>query len=74
MQRLPVGPDVTQLAEFARTWLRLLSCFSLPCEETVQSDMRQDKEQEGRPVTFEHRFPAQMMAIDGTWRRSCKGG
>jgi hypothetical protein len=36
--------------------------------------MRQDKEQEGRPVTFEHRFPAQMMAIDGTWRRSCKGG
>lgn len=33
--------------------------------------MPQDKERESRRVTFEHRLPAQMMAIDGTWRRSC---
>jgi hypothetical protein len=24
-----------------------------------------------RRVTFEHPFPAQIMAIDGTWRRAC---
>ncbi|SEB99558.1 hypothetical protein SAMN05444164_0753 [Bradyrhizobium erythrophlei] len=29
------------------------------------------KEQEGRRVTFEHPLPALMMAIDGTWCRSC---
>lgn len=29
------------------------------------------KEQEGPRVTFEHPLPAQMMAIDGTWRRAC---
>lgn len=33
--------------------------------------MHKEKEQEGRHVTFEHPLPAQMMAIDGTWRRSC---
>lgn len=33
--------------------------------------MTQDKKREGRRVVFEHRLPAQMMAIDGTWRRSC---
>ncbi|WP_342737414.1 hypothetical protein [Bradyrhizobium sp. B117] len=33
--------------------------------------MPQEKEQESRRVTFEHPVPAQMMAIDGTWRRSC---
>lgn len=32
--------------------------------------MPQEKE-DIRRVTFEHRLPAQMMAIDGTWRRSC---
>ena len=33
--------------------------------------MPKDKEQEDGHVTFEHPFPAHMMAIDGTWRRSC---
>lgn len=33
--------------------------------------MPTEKEQEGRRVTFEHPLPAQMMAIDGTWRRAC---
>lgn len=33
--------------------------------------MHKEKEQEGRRVAFEHPFPAHMMAIDGTWRRSC---
>jgi DTW domain-containing protein YfiP len=33
--------------------------------------MPAEKEQEGRRVTFEHPLPAQMMAIDGTWRRAC---
>ena len=28
-------------------------------------------EQQGRHVSFEHPLPAHMMAIDGTWRRSC---
>jgi hypothetical protein len=32
--------------------------------------MPKNKEERKR-VTFEHRLPAQMMAIDGTWRRSC---
>jgi hypothetical protein len=27
--------------------------------------------QKREPVTFERPFPVQMMAIDGTWRRSC---
>jgi hypothetical protein len=35
------------------------------------SNLPKDKEQEGRRVTFEHRLPVQLMAIDGTWRRSC---
>jgi hypothetical protein len=29
------------------------------------------KEKRERRVTFDHPFPAQMMAIDGTWRREC---
>lgn len=33
--------------------------------------MPAEKEQEDRRVTFEHPMPAQMMAIDGTWRRAC---
>jgi hypothetical protein len=33
--------------------------------------MPKNKEQEDGHVTFEHPFPAHMMAIDGTWRRSC---
>ncbi|MFK4657137.1 hypothetical protein [Bradyrhizobium japonicum] len=33
--------------------------------------MPTEKEQEGRWVAFEHPLPAQMMAIDGTWRRAC---
>ena len=33
--------------------------------------MTKETEPEGRRVTFEHPFPAHMMAIDGTWRRSC---
>ena len=33
--------------------------------------MSQDEKQEGRRVTFEQPIPAQMMAIDGTWRRPC---
>jgi hypothetical protein len=33
--------------------------------------MPAEKDQEGRRVTFEHPLPAQMMAIDGTWRRAC---
>ncbi|MGM4955302.1 hypothetical protein ACT4MK_08045 [Bradyrhizobium barranii] len=33
--------------------------------------MPAQKEQEDRRVTFEHPLPAQMMAIDGTWRRAC---
>ena len=33
--------------------------------------MPAEKEQEDRRVTFEHPLPAQMMAIDGTWRRAC---
>ena len=34
--------------------------------------MPKEKEQEGRRVAFEQPLPAHMMAIDGTWRRSCK--
>ncbi|MBR0916040.1 hypothetical protein ACE102_22520 [Bradyrhizobium sp. vgs-9] len=33
--------------------------------------MPTEKEQEGRWVSFEPPLPAQMMAIDGTWRRAC---
>ncbi|MBR0916471.1 hypothetical protein [Bradyrhizobium japonicum] len=33
--------------------------------------MRSDKPQATQSVAFEHPIPAQMMAIDGTWRRSC---
>jgi hypothetical protein len=33
--------------------------------------MPAEKEQAGRQVIFEHPLPAQMMAIDGTWRRAC---
>jgi len=33
--------------------------------------MSEEKEQERR-VSFEYPVPAQMMAIDGTWRRVCK--
>src|SRR3954451_11315640 len=33
--------------------------------------MTKETEQEGRRVTFENALPAHMMAIDGTWRRSC---
>lgn len=33
--------------------------------------MAKETDQEGRRVTFEHALPAHMMAIDGTWRRSC---
>lgn len=33
--------------------------------------MSADKKQEGRRVTFERPLPASMMAIDGTWGRSC---
>ena len=38
---------------------------------SVKKSMTKDKEQEDGHVTFEHPFPAHMMAIDGTWRRSC---
>jgi hypothetical protein len=34
--------------------------------------MPPQKEQESRWVAFEHPLQAQMMAIDGTWRRECK--
>lgn len=34
--------------------------------------MPTEKKQEDRRVSFEHPLPAQMMAIDGTWRRACK--
>jgi PilZ domain len=30
-----------------------------------------EKEQQGRRVIFEHPLPVHMMAIDGTWRRTC---
>jgi hypothetical protein len=40
---------------------RITSVYPMPAE----------KDQEGRRVTFEHPLPAQMMAIDGTWRRAC---
>jgi hypothetical protein len=33
--------------------------------------MPDEEKQEGRRVTFEHPVPAQIMAIDGTWRRPC---
>ena len=33
--------------------------------------MAKETDQDGRRVTFEHALPAHMMAIDGTWRRSC---
>jgi hypothetical protein len=33
--------------------------------------MPKKSEQQGRNVSFEHPFPAHVMAIDGTWRRSC---
>jgi hypothetical protein len=33
--------------------------------------MPAEKDQEARRVTFEHPLPAQIMAIDGTWRRAC---
>ncbi|UPK31293.1 hypothetical protein [Bradyrhizobium sp. 195] len=33
--------------------------------------MAKEPDQGGQRVTFEHPLPAHMMAIDGTWRRSC---
>jgi hypothetical protein len=33
--------------------------------------MPQEQKQQVRHVTFERPLPAQMMAIDGTWRRAC---
>lgn len=33
--------------------------------------MPQEQPQEIRRVSFEHPIPAQMMAIDGTWKRAC---
>ena len=33
--------------------------------------MLKDKEREGQRLTFEYPLPAHVMAIDGTWRRSC---
>ena len=33
--------------------------------------MLKDKEREGQRLTFECPLPAHVMAIDGTWRRSC---
>jgi hypothetical protein len=33
--------------------------------------MSEEKQQEERRVRFESPVPAQMMAIDGTWRRAC---
>ena len=39
--------------------------------DLVQSSMSKEKQQESRRVTFEYPLPVQMMAIDGTWRRSC---
>ncbi|TQF29731.1 hypothetical protein [Bradyrhizobium sp. UNPA324] len=33
--------------------------------------MAEEKEQQGGWVSFEHPLPVHMMAIDGTWRRSC---
>jgi hypothetical protein len=33
--------------------------------------MPKRKEEEGPRVAFEQPLPAQMMAIDGTWRRAC---
>ena len=41
------------------------------CGITSVYPMPAEKEQEDRRVTFEHPLPAQMMAIDGTWRRAC---
>jgi hypothetical protein len=34
--------------------------------------MPKKEEQEGPRVIFERPLPANMMAIDGTWRRSCE--
>ena len=53
------------IATFSRLGYVLLSRVS------VKKYMPKDKEQEDGHVTFEHPFPAHMMAIDGTWRRSC---
>ena len=33
--------------------------------------MPREKERESQRVVFERALPAQMMAIDGTWRRPC---
>lgn len=33
--------------------------------------MTEETDQDGPRVAFEHPLPAHMMAIDGTWRRSC---
>ena len=33
--------------------------------------MSEGEERAGLRVKFEHDVPAQMMAIDGTWRREC---
>ncbi|MET4042074.1 PilZ domain-containing protein [Bradyrhizobium sp. RT6a] len=33
--------------------------------------MAKETDKDGRRVTFERALPAHMMAIDGTWRRSC---
>ena len=33
--------------------------------------MSKEKERESQRVAFERPLPAQMMAIDGTWRRPC---
>ena len=63
-----------RFATLSRSWLHTLSPFRVRNTESIDSRLRpmpREKEQEGRRVTFEHPLPANMMAIDGTWRRAC---
>ena len=56
---LPTFPDPIN---YSRIGPRRFASFA-PCPKK--------EEQEGPRVTFERPLPANMMAIDGTWRRSC---
>jgi hypothetical protein len=58
---------MTELSPSALTLLELVDVK----RDLVQSSMSEEKQQESRRVTFEYPLPVQMMAIDGTWRRSC---
>jgi len=58
---------MTELSPSATPLLELVDVK----RDLVQSSMSKEKQQESRRVTFEYPLPVQMMAIDGTWRRSC---